>query len=203
MVASGELPLCRPDLPARQPAPARAVASRSHQAAAVGALGHDARPQLHLCAHQPRDHRARPQRRVCDRAWPRCSGHPRQHLSRGHVLRGLPAHHAGRGRDEEVLPAVLVSRRHPQPRRARDARLHPRGRRAGVLAEPRVRRRLRQPRADGLLRGRRRRGRDGSAGGELAREQVHQPRTRRLRRARPSPQRLQDRQPHRPRAHST
>ena len=33
-----------------------------------------------------------------------------------------PRHHAGRGRDEAALQAVLLPRRHPEPRRAGDAR---------------------------------------------------------------------------------
>ena len=39
-----------------------------------------------------------------------------------------------RGRAQAALPPVLVPRRHPEPRRARDARLDPRGRRARLLA---------------------------------------------------------------------
>ena len=52
----------------------------------------------------------------------------------GHLQRGLPEHLAGRAGHEAAVQAVLVPRRHPQPRRARDARLDPRGRRAGLLA---------------------------------------------------------------------
>ena len=44
-----------------------------------------------------------------------------------------------------AVQAVLVPRRHPQPRRAGDARIDPRGRRAGIRAVPRVRRGVRQP----------------------------------------------------------
>jgi hypothetical protein len=65
---------------------------------------------------------------------------------------------------EEAVHAVLVPRRHPQPRRARDARLDPRGRRARLLAQPRLRRGVRQPGPDRRLRRRRRRGRDRAAG---------------------------------------
>ena len=61
---------------------------------------------------------------------------------------------------EEAVQAVLVSRRHFQPCRARDARVDPRGRRTRLLAEPRVRRGVRQSRPDRRLRDRRRRGRD-------------------------------------------
>ena len=38
-----------------------------------------------------------------------------------------------RGRDAAAVPAVLLPRRHPQPRRAGDARVDPRGRRARLL----------------------------------------------------------------------
>ena len=51
-----------------------------------------------------------------------------------------------RGGHAPAVPPVLVPRRHPEPRRARDARLDPRGRRARLLARARLRRRVRQPR---------------------------------------------------------
>ena len=62
LVARRELPLGRPDLPARQPAPARAARGRARQAAVARPLGHDARPQPPLGAPQPRHPRARPRR---------------------------------------------------------------------------------------------------------------------------------------------
>ena len=105
---------------------------------------------------------------------PRRPGHRRQHLSRRHVQRGLSAHHAGRRRDAAAVPAVLVSRRHSEPRRAGNAGLDPRRRRARLLAGARVRRGVRQSRPDRRLRRRRRRGRDRPAGDELALEQVPQ-----------------------------
>ena len=103
-------------------------------------------------------------------------GAGRQHLPRGHLHRGLPAHRPRRGGPAPPVPPVLVPRRHPEPRRARDAGLDPRGRRARLRAAARLRRGVRQPRPARRLRGRRRRGRDRPAGGELALEQV--PRTR-------------------------
>ena len=112
-----------------------------------------------------------------------------------------PERLAGRGRHEAAVPAVLLPRRHPQPRRPGDARLDPRGRRARLQPQPRLRRGLRQPRPDRGLRRRRRRGRDGPAGHRLALEQVPQPGARRGRAADPPPQRLQDRQPDRPGPH--
>ena len=105
---------------------------------------------------------------------------------------------AGRGGHEAPLHPVLVPRRHPQPRGAGDARLDPRGRRARLRPLARLRRRLRQPRPDRRLRRRRRRGGDRAAGDELALQQVPQPGGRRGGAADPAPQRLQDRQPHRP-----
>ena len=91
---------------------------------------------------------------------PRRAGHRRQRLPRGDLQRGLPLHHARRGRHPQAVPPVLLPGRHPQPRRAGDAGLHPRGRRAGLRAVPCVRRGVRQP-GPGRLRGRRRRrGRD-------------------------------------------
>ena len=45
---------------------------------------------------------------------------------------------------QAAVQAVLVSRRHSQPRRARNARLDPRRGRAGLQPEPRLRRRVRQ-----------------------------------------------------------
>ena len=69
-----------------------------------------------------------------------------QHLSRRHLQRDLSRHQPGRSRDEAAVQAVLVSRRHFQPRRADHAGLDPRGRRTRLFAEPRLRRRVRQSR---------------------------------------------------------
>ena len=91
--------------------------------------------------------------------------------------------------------------RHSQPRLARVPGLDPRRRRARLLAQPCLRCGVRQPRSHRRLRGRRRRGGDGAAGHGLALEQVPQSRRRRRGAADPASQRLQDRQPDRPRAH--
>ena len=61
-MARGQLPVGRADLPARQPAAARAAGARARQAAAARPLGHDPGPELHLRPPQPGDPRARPQR---------------------------------------------------------------------------------------------------------------------------------------------
>ena len=91
--------------------------------------------------------------------------------------------------------------RRAEPRRARDARLDPRRRRARLLAQPRVRRRVRQSRSRRRVRRRRRRGRDRAARDELALEQVPRPGRRRRGAPDPAPERLQDREPDRARAH--
>jgi hypothetical protein len=70
-----------------------------------------------------------------------------------------------------------------------------------VAPETRLRRRIRQPGPDGLLCRRRRRGRDRAARSELALEQVSRPRARRRRAPDTAPERLQDREPDRARAH--
>src|SRR5258708_838638 len=91
----------------------------------------------------------------------------------------LSQHHPGRRGDEEAVQAVLLPRRHPQPRRPGNARLHPRGGRTGLCPGPRLRGRLRQPRPAGLLRRWRRRGRDRRPRLLLALQQVPQSRPRR------------------------
>ena len=97
-----------------------------------------------------------------------------------------------------AVPPVLLPRRHPQPRRPGDARVHQRRRRARVLAGPRLRVGVRQPPADHRRRDRRRRSGNRAAGGELALAQLPGSRGGRRRAAHPAPERLQDRQPHHP-----
>ena len=169
VVAGRQLPVGRPDLPARQPAAARAAAAGARQAAAARPLGHDAGPEPPLRPPQPgrsaeRDldmhlrHRARA---TAARRW---SPTPGWRAPTARSTRRQPR----RGGHAPAVPAVLVPRRHPEPRRAGDARLDPRGRRAGLLAGARLRRRVRQPGPGRRLRRRRRRGRDRPAGRELA-----------------------------------
>ncbi len=55
LLARRELPLGRAGLPARQPAPARAAPARAHQAAAPRPLRHDAGPEPRLRPSEPRD----------------------------------------------------------------------------------------------------------------------------------------------------
>ena len=167
-------------------------------------LGHfGTTPGLNLIyAHLNRAIRAaRPLGDLHRRPGPRRAGARRQRLPRRHLLRGLLAHRPRRGRAARAVPAVLVPRRHPEPRRARDAGLDPRGRRARLLARARVRRGVRQPGSARRLRRRRRRGRDGPARDELALEQVPEREDRRRRAADPAPERLQDREPDGARPH--
>ena len=164
-------------------------------------LWHHAGAQPGLGALQPADHRARPQRRLHRRPRSRRARHRRQRLARRHLLRAVLEHHARRRRHAETVPPVLVPRRHPVPRRARDARLDQRGRRTRLLARARLRRRARQPRPDPRDRHRRRRGRDGDARDELAPQQVPEREDGWRGAAHPESQRLQDREPDDPRAH--
>ena len=105
----------------------------AHQAPPARALGHDAGTQLRLRAPEPRDPRARPGRHLHRRARPRRTRPGRERLPRGHLHGGLPAHRPRRGGPAQAVPPVLLPRRHPEPRRPRDARLDPRGRRARLL----------------------------------------------------------------------
>ena len=177
VVAGGELPVGRPDLPARQPAAARAAAGRARQAAAARSLGHDPRPQLHLRAPEPRDHRSATSTSSTSSGpghggpapWPAPG-------STAPTARSTPTSRRTSAGMQRLFRQFSLPRRHPQPRRARDARLDPRGRRARLRASPRLRRRLRQPRPGRRVRRRRRRGRDGAARDQLALEQVPRPR---------------------------
>jgi len=201
LLARGELPLGGPDLPVRQSpaeAPAGAIGREAH---APGALGHDAGPELHLRAPEPRHREVRPRHDL--RVGPRARGARGrgEHLPGGHLQRNLSGHLPGRGRTAEALPPVLVPRGDPQPRLPGNSGLHPRRRRAGLLAQPFLRGRLRQSGSGRGLRRGRRRSRDGAAGHFLALQQVPGPRHRRRGPAHPAPQRLQDLQSDRPRPH--
>ena len=111
------------------------------EAAAARALGDHAGAELPLRPHEPRDPRPRPRRDLRHRARPRRAGTRREHVPRGHLQRGLPRHRPRRGRPAAAVPSVLVPRRHPEPRRARDAGFDPRRRRARLRAGARLRRR--------------------------------------------------------------
>ncbi len=201
VVAGGELPVGGPDLPDGQPAAARAAAARAREAAAARPLGDDARAELRLRPPQPGDHAARPGDDLHHRAGPRRAGTGRLGVPRGDLLGGLPRGRPGPRRARPAVHAVLLPRRHPEPRRPGDARVDPRGWRARLRAVARLRRRLRQPRPRRRGRRRRRGGGDRPAGDELALQQVPRPPAGRCGAADPPPQRLQDRQPDGARPH--
>ena len=103
---------------------------------------------------------------------------------------------------QRALPAVLVPGRHPEPCRAGDARLDPRGRRARLCARHAFGAAFDNPDLARRLRRRRRRGGDRPARGELAlRTSSSNPRDDGAVAADPAPERLQDREPDRARAH--
>ena len=67
---------------------------------------------------------------VRHRPGPRRSRSGGVRLAGGDLQRGLPRHEQRRGGHAAAVQAVLLPRRHPEPRRSRDARVHPRGWRA-------------------------------------------------------------------------
>ena len=133
---------------------------------------------------------------------PRRAGAGRQRLPRGHVHRGLPARSAatrtGCASCSASSPSRAASR--ATSRRRRPGSIHEGGELGYALAHA-FGAAFDNPDLLVALRRRRRRGRDRAAGGELALEQVPQPGARRRGAADPAPQRLQDRQPDRARAH--
>ena len=95
LLACGELPVRRPDLSLRQPAAERAAGARAHQAHAAGTLGHHAGTEFHLHASES-DHqeiRRGHDLHVGTGTWR--SGGGGQHLSRGHLQRGLCQYQSG------------------------------------------------------------------------------------------------------------
>ena len=191
----------RPDLPARQPAAARAAAARARQAAAARPLGHDARAELPLRAHEPRDPRARPAT-PCSSPGPGHGGPGarRQHLARGHATarstRRSPA-------TRRACGGCSASSRSPAASRATSRRRRPA--RSTRAASSATRSRTRTARRSTTrtcvvlcVVG------DGEAEtGPLAASwhgnKFLDPRARRRGAARPAPERLQDRQPDRAR----
>ena len=129
LVARRQLPGGGPDLPAGQSAAPPRSGPRGREAATAGALGHHPRPQLRLRAPQPDHPEQRRQHDLHGRSGTRRPGRGGQRVPGRHLHRGVPAGHPRRGGDAAVVPAVLLPRRHSQPRRAGDTRLDPRGRR--------------------------------------------------------------------------
>ena len=58
----------------------------------LGPLGHDAGPELHLCPPEPGHQEARPRHDLHHRPGPRRAGAGRERLPRGHLQRGLSEH---------------------------------------------------------------------------------------------------------------
>ncbi len=141
-----------------------------------------------------------PRRALHRRAGARRAGGPRERVPGGHIHRDLPRRVARQRGHAEAVPSVLVPRRRPEPRVGRNPWVDPRGRRAGLLARARLRRGAGRPEPHRVLRDRRRRGRDRSPRRVLALEQVPRSGARRRGPTGPPPERLQDREPDRPRA---
>jgi hypothetical protein len=197
VLAGRQLSVSRANLSVRQPPPEGAAEGGTRQAQAARPLGHNSRPQLHLRAPQSPHQEKRPVGAVHRGPGPRRARTGGKHVPRRHVQRALHGRLAGRGGNEASLQAVLISRRHPEPRRTGDAGLDPRRRGARLQLVARVRCGLRQPRTARCMRDWRRRGRNRTACDQLALEQVPQPGNRRRRAADPPPERLQDRKPER------
>ena len=164
-------------------------------------LGHDAGAELHLRAPEPGHQEVRPRHDLHLRPGPRRPGGGGQHLSRRHLQRDLSRHQPGRGRAAEAVQAVLVSRRHSQPRIAGVPGLDPRGRRARLLAQPRLRRGVRQPRRSSSPASSATARRKPARWPRRGTQQVSRSGARRRGAADPASERLQDRQPSRARAH--
>ena len=197
LVAGGQLPVRRPDLPDGQPAAARAAAARARQATPARALGHHARAELRLRPPQPGDH-ARATSTMMYVIGPGHGGPGpgRVGLAGGHLQRGLPDIAPGRGGHAPAVHAVLVPRRHPEPRgtRRRPGSIHEGGELGYSLSHAYGAAFDNPDLVVAAVVG------DGEAEtGPLATswhcEQVRRPAPRRRRAADPAPQRLQDRQP--------
>ncbi len=195
MVARGELPERRTDLPVRQSAPAREVDRRPRQAASARALGHVAGPESDLRSHEPPDQEARSRRDLHGGPGTRRPRDHRQCLAGGQLHRVLSGGHPGRSRDAAAVPAVLDARRRAKPRQRADARFDPRRRRTGLRPRPRLRRGDGQPGPRRRSGRRRWRIRDGAARRKLEERRLHQPGPRWRRPADPAPERLQDLRP--------
>ena len=124
------------------------LALEHDQAAPARPLGHDARAQPALRPREPRD----PARAgsTCSTSPARVTAGRASSRTRGSRARTPSATRGSRATAWgcSASSASSRSRRHPEPRRARDARLDPRGRRARLRAHARLRRGVRQPGPD-------------------------------------------------------
>ena len=176
LLARRELPVRRPDLPARQPAAARAARARARQAAAARPLGHDARASTSSTRTSTGSSASGTSTRSTSpgpaTAARRSSPTP---TSRAPTARSTRASRGTRTGMRRLFRQFSFPGGIPSHVAPGDAGLDPRGRRARLRARARLRRRVRQPGPARLLRRRRRRGRDRPAGDELALEQVPRP----------------------------
>ena len=181
----------------------RAADARAHQAAAARPLGHDAGPQLHLRAPEPRHQRDTTRHDLHRRAGPRRARRwSPTRTSKARTARSIPEvsqDEAGMQRlfKQFSFPGGIPSHVAPET----PGSIHEGGE-LGYSLVACVRRGVRQSRSARRVRHRRRRGRDRAAGDELALEQVPESGARRRRAADPASERLQDRRPDGARAHS-
>lgn len=91
-------------------------------------IGEPRPAELHIRTPQPAHQQPRPRRDLRHRSRPRGSWAGRQCIHGRHIYRSLSKHFQGRGRNETIVQAVLVSRRCSKPCRARDTRIDSRGR---------------------------------------------------------------------------
>src|SRR5579859_648391 len=187
-----QLSLRRNDLPVRQSPLARAAEAGAHQKAAVGSLGIGSRADVSVGAPEPADSQIRPEHDLHRRAGTWRTRDAVACVDGGDVFGGLSRQKPGPRGAEEILPAILVSRRHRQPLHTRDARVDPRGRRAGLQLVARLWGGVRQSGPDRDVRCRRWRGGDGTAGNILAEQQISEPGARRRGAAGAPSERLQD-----------
>ena len=200
VVARRQLPHRRPDLPAGQPAAARAAATRAHQAPAARPLGHLARAQPPLRPPQPGDPPRRPRRDLRGRArataarrcWPTSTSRaptPRSTRRSRRDLVGLQRLFRQFSTPGGIPSHVSV----PTP-----GSIHEGGELGYALVHA-FGAAFDNPDLDRGLRGRRRRGRDRPARGLVEEHPLPEPGARRRGAADPAPQRLQDLRAHRAR----
>ena len=121
LLACVQLPGGRDDLSQGQPAAQGAAEDGTRQAPSARPLGRKPGVVVRLGAPESGHRQARPRRDLRGRSWPRRARRARARLSRRHLLRDLSRQERRRGRDAEILQAVLVPWAHRQPCDAGDA----------------------------------------------------------------------------------